>query len=64
MTYEINFNGKTITVVYENDYIKLIYDGSIFTTYKKEYSDDDLQVLLDSKDETKIAEGIAILNEG
>tara|TARA_R100000005_G_scaffold95252_1_gene76044 strand:- start:3657 stop:3848 length:192 start_codon:yes stop_codon:yes gene_type:complete len=56
MTYEINFNGETITVINEDGYIKLIHGDAFSILNKKEYSDDDLQILLDSTDETKIAE--------
>ena len=56
MTYEINFNGETITVINEDGYIKLIRGDAFSILNKKEYSDDDLQILLDSTDETKIAE--------
>ena len=63
MTYEINFNEETITVVREDDHIKLIHGDAFSILNKKEYNDDDLQILLDSTDETKIAEGRALLNE-
>ena len=56
MTYEINFNEETITVVREDNYIKLIHGDAFSILNKKEYSNDDLQILLDSTDETKIAE--------
>ncbi len=63
MTYEIHFNGETITVVREDNYIKLIHGDAFSIVYKEEYNDDDLQNLLDSIDETKIAEGRALLDE-
>ena len=63
MTYEINFNGETITVVREDGYIKLIHGDAFSIINKKEYNDDDLQILLDSTDEAKIAEGRALLDE-
>lgn len=63
MTYEINFNGETITVVREDGYIKLIHGDAFSILDKKEYNDDDLQILLDSTDEVKIAEGRALLDE-
>ena len=56
MTYEINFNGETITVVREDNYIKLIHGDAFSILYKESYDDNDLQILLDSTDETKIAE--------
>ena len=56
MTYEINFNGETITVVREDNHIKLIHGDAFSILYKESYDDNDLQILLDSTDETKIAE--------
>ena len=56
MTYEINFNGETITVVREDDYIKLIHGDAFSILYKELYDDNDLQILLDSTDKAKIAE--------
>lgn len=63
MTYEINFNGETITVVREDDHIKLIHGDAFSILNKESYNDDDLQILLDSTDEIKIAEGRALLDE-
>jgi|TARA_R100000081_G_C4719751_1_gene117377 hypothetical protein len=63
MTYEINFNGETITVVREDDYIKLIHGDGFSILYKESYDDNDLQILLDSTDEEKIAEELAKQNE-
>ncbi len=60
---DITYKEKIITVITTNGQTTLQYEDSFSVLYKEDYNDNDLDNLLDSTDETKIAEGIALTDE-